>query len=89
MKTFSAAEAKNRFGVLLESVQREPVRIEKNGRPVAVILSQTEYEKMAALFEEAETAYWGQLGKEGDASGYLTVAETEALFQRIKNASEA
>jgi len=51
MKTFSAAAAKNRFGVLLESAQRKPVRIEKNGRPVAVLLSQTEYEKIAVLLD--------------------------------------
>lgn len=83
MKTVSAAEAKNRFGVLLESVQREPVRIEKNGRPVAVVLSQTEYEKLATLFEEAENAYWGQLAREGEASGYMSAEETAAFFKQV------
>lgn len=88
MKTFSAAEAKNRFGVLLESAQREPVRIEKNGRPVAVVLSQTEYEKLAALFEDAENAYWAQLAKEGEASGFVGVEEGERLLRDLLNAKD-
>ncbi|MFV2061260.1 MAG: type II toxin-antitoxin system Phd/YefM family antitoxin [Gammaproteobacteria bacterium] len=46
MKAIPAKEAKNRFGELMDTVQREPVTIEKHGRPVAVILSETEYEKM-------------------------------------------
>lgn len=88
MKTFSAAEAKNHFGVMLESVQREPVRIEKNGRPVAVVLSQTEYEKLAALFEEAENAYWVQQAKEGHASGYIGTEAGEQLLHDLLNAKD-
>lgn len=42
----SAKDAKNRFGELMDTVQREPVTIEKHGRPVAVVLSEVEYEKM-------------------------------------------
>ena len=43
-KTMPAAQAKTNFGSLLDSVQREPVTISKNGRPVAVIMSMQEYE---------------------------------------------
>ncbi len=46
MKTFSAKEAKQHFGELMDTVQREPVSIEKHGRPVAVMLSEVEYEEM-------------------------------------------
>lgn len=46
MKTFSAKDAKQRFGELMDTVQREPVSIEKHGRPVAVMMSETEYEEM-------------------------------------------
>ena len=89
MKTFSAAEAKNRFGVLLESAQREPVRIEKNGRPVAVLLSQTEYEKIAVLLEEAENAWLVELAKEGLASGFVGVEESEAFFKSLMDDAKA
>lgn len=36
---FDASDAKNRFGRLLDAAQSGPVRIRKNGRDVAVVLS--------------------------------------------------
>lgn len=47
MKTLSAREAKNRFGYLVDIARREPVCIEKHGRPVVVILSVEAYEQMS------------------------------------------
>ena len=46
MKTYSAKHAKEHFGELMDNVQREPVTIEKYGRPVAVVMSQVEFEEM-------------------------------------------
>ena len=45
MKTFSAHEAKARFGQLLDTARTEPVTIEKHGRPVAVLVSKKEYDE--------------------------------------------
>ena len=39
VKTVSATEIKNRFGQYLARAAVEPVAVEKNGRPVAVLLS--------------------------------------------------
>lgn len=39
MKTMTAREAKNHFGEFLDSVQREPVIITKNNRPVGLMMS--------------------------------------------------
>ena len=49
MKRIAAREAKNRFGQLMDDAQREPVTIEKNGRPVAVVMSLGEYEATEAM----------------------------------------
>ena len=46
MKAITAKDAKNLFGELMDTVQREPVTIKKHGRPVAVVLSEVEYEQM-------------------------------------------
>jgi len=43
MAEISATDAKNRFGQVLEMAQAEPVRIQKNGRDVAVVLSAEQY----------------------------------------------
>ncbi len=49
MMTLAAREAKNRFGRLMDKAQQEPVTIEKNGRPMAVVMSMEEYRRMEAL----------------------------------------
>ncbi len=49
MRTMAALDAKNRFGELLDAAQREPVTIEKHGRPVAVMLSAQDYEDLQSL----------------------------------------
>lgn len=48
MAEITATDAKNRFGQVLEMAQAEPVRIQKNGRDVAIILSAEEYAKLLA-----------------------------------------
>ena len=49
MKSMSAKEAKNGFGLLLDTARAEPVVIEKHGRAVVVALSVEEYERLKAL----------------------------------------
>jgi len=49
MNSLSANEAKTQFGDLLLKAQREPVQINKNGKPVAVVVSMNEYEAMVEL----------------------------------------
>lgn len=56
MTTIPATEAKNRFGELLESVNREPVEIAKKGRTVAVVLSVDAYREMERRIRELETS---------------------------------
>lgn len=46
MKTLGAREAKENFGTLIDTVQREPVTILKNGRPTAVVVSTEDYARM-------------------------------------------
>lgn len=49
LKRIAAREAKNRFGQLMDDAQHEPVTIEKNGRPIAVVMSLREYEATEAI----------------------------------------
>lgn len=47
MKSMSARDAKNRFGFLIDTARQEPVSVEKHGRPVVVVLSVEDYERLA------------------------------------------
>ena len=53
MKTISAGKAKNGFGFLIDTARAEPGTIAKHGRPVAVMLSAEEYERLKALADGA------------------------------------
>jgi antitoxin Phd len=46
MITFSALEAKNRLGQILDAAQREPVTITRHGRPAVVVLAVQDYEAL-------------------------------------------
>ena len=46
MQTIGAKQAKDRFGDLLRSVQREPISILRNGQPAAVLVSPDDYARM-------------------------------------------
>jgi prevent-host-death family protein len=47
MVEITATDAKNRFGQVLEMARTAPVRIQKNGRDVAVVLSPEEYARLS------------------------------------------
>lgn len=59
MKTISAREAKNRFGELLDTMQREPVVVTKNNRPVGILISIEDAADtlIPDLFMEQESGY--------------------------------
>lgn len=49
MDALSANEAKTHFGDMLLKAQRAPIQINKNGKPVAVVISADEYQSIEAL----------------------------------------
>ncbi len=85
MKTFAASEAKNEFGRLLDTAQREPVTIEKKGRPVAVLLSLEEYQRLEAL----DDAWWVARAEEAEKEGdWLGPEESEKLIRELLGAED-
>ena len=51
MERLNASDAKREFGEVLLKAQKEPVGINRNGKPVAVMVSADEYSRMEALKE--------------------------------------
>ncbi len=84
MKSMSAKDAKQSFGVLLDAAQREPVTITRNGREVAVLISKEDFARLEAL----EDAHWGRLAEEAMQEGYIGVEESEKLLNELLNAKD-
>ncbi|NEN97123.1 MAG: type II toxin-antitoxin system prevent-host-death family antitoxin [Moorea sp. SIO1F2] len=82
MKNLGASEAKNRFGELLDLARREPVKITKKGRNVAVVISIEEFER----FLELEDELIAIKAKQAQQEGFIGLSESEQLLEDIMNA---
>ena len=69
MKSFTASDARRRFGVLLETAHREPVTITKNGRAVVIIVSTSDNELISAMEEFLEERYWRERVADAERGG--------------------
>jgi antitoxin Phd len=56
MITITSVEAQNRFGQLLDTVQREPVTITRHGRPAAFIISPQDMKDLQDARRQRSTA---------------------------------
>lgn len=81
-KVFTAKEAKNNFGRLLDEARRSPVAINKNGRKVAFVVSYEDY----SHFEDIIDSYWGNKARLAEKGGYLGIAKSKKLIESVLNA---
>ena len=79
MKEIAARDAKNRFGQLLDSAQRAPVRVTKKGRAVGVMMSMQQYERLRGAAWERLSATMDALGAQAADNG-LTDEALDALL---------
>jgi antitoxin ParD1/3/4 len=97
VKAVTGREAKQSFGQLIADAQREPVRIERYGRTVAVVVSPDEYKRLAACKEFVrKQAAQGAIDPGDEVQGVLTdderrkaEAELEALLLEGLNSGPA
>lgn len=81
MDNWPASDAKREFGEVLMRVQKEPIGISRNGKPVAVIMSATEYEELLALKEAWLKA---ELQKGMNSRDKGDVVDGKAAVSRLK-----
>jgi len=91
MKTLTSVEAQNRFGELLDTVQRQPVAVTRRGRPVAFVVSPEDMRevmdarnrrsKAVAAFEA-----WSQRARKGTkpAAAKLTQEDINRLVRESR-----
>lgn len=79
MREITARDAKNRFDHLPDTAQSAPVRVTKKGRPVGVMMSVQQYERLRGAAWTRVTETVDRLAAEAAASG-LTDARLDALL---------
>lgn len=82
VKTMTALDAKNSFGVFLDTVRREPVTVTKNSREVAAMFSMEDLHDLA-------NAFLAEPIKQDVESGALGVAEALMVQMQINKRLEA
>jgi len=81
MKILNASDAKREFGEVLINAQHGPVGINRNGKPVAVVISASEYTQLEALKE----AHLKQTIKEGIADLQAgKVSDGKSVIDRLR-----
>jgi prevent-host-death family protein len=79
--TISVSEAQNNFDNLLELAQKNPVKIERNGRPVAVVISYRQFERMEAMVD----TYLAHQAEEASKEGFLDQKQSEDFLAEMLN----
>lgn len=74
METLTASDAKREFGEVLLKAQSAPIGINKNGKPVAVVVSYVEYKQLEAC-KEAQLKAAIQIGINDLAAGRVSTSE--------------
>ena len=80
MVEFTATELQTKTGFVIDHALREPVKVTRNKRAVAVMLSSNEFERLEAI----EDAYWGEAAKIAALSGSVEKEDIEKLLERLQ-----
>jgi antitoxin Phd len=81
LRKVNATEMKQRLGQYLDYALAGPVMVEKSGRPLVVVLSVDEYERLCSF----EDAFWAQKAKDAEASGWASEEQVVDLIERFKH----
>ena len=79
MHTYTANQAKTRFGEMLDRVQREPVQVTRHDRVVGVMVSAEDYEAMRQFYSDRLIKSMDAIGAEAERNG-LTPEILEQLL---------
>ena len=80
MTSMAAKKAKDQFGLLLDTAQREPVIIEKKKRQVAVLLSLEEYKRLEAI----EDLWWALKADQALKEGFHGVQGSTKIMAHLR-----
>ncbi len=69
MQTYTANEAKTRFGEFLDRVQHEPVRVMRHDRVVGVMVSAQDYEAMRVFYADRLRKTMNETAKMAEQAG--------------------
>jgi antitoxin Phd len=79
MDTLSVAQTKSMLSQQLRNIDDNPIRITKNGKPIAVIVSDVRFQEM----ERIENMLYVKMAEMASEEGFLSVDESEKILDDI------
>ena len=91
MRRMSARDARAHFADVLGSVHygNEPVVVERNGKPFAVVISPEQYEVMEAALERAWTTVERIRARNADESPEAVLRDVTAVVEAVREERHA
>jgi len=87
--TFSAKDAKARFGELLDEALGQPVGITKHDRLTAYVVSKRDFEKMLTNIAFLEDQLWLAKADLARKEGFVGPDRVDALLSDFRNLDDA
>ncbi|RTZ67011.1 MAG: hypothetical protein DSZ29_01735 [Aquificaceae bacterium] len=93
MKVMTAKEAKNAFGVFIDTAQREPVLVTKRERPIGIFLSIQEVGKIPELKDkllstinhQVKNPLLSMLGANKKNKSFMSANEADKFMEVLRN----
>lgn len=87
--TFSAKDAKARFGEMLDQALGQPVGITKHDRLTAYVVSKRDFESMLANIEDLEDQLWLAKADLARKGGFVGPDRTDAFLNDFRSIDDA
>jgi prevent-host-death family protein len=85
LTTFTAKDAKTRFGEVLDKALGEPVGITRHDRLTAYMVSKRDYDALVGKVQELEDQLWLARADAARKEGFASDAEVQALLSGHRN----
>jgi prevent-host-death family protein len=85
LTTFSAKDAKARFGEVLDEALGRPVGITKHDRLTAYVVSKRDFEAMAAKIQDLEDQLWLMKADAARKDGFASPEDVDAFLSKVRN----
>ena len=83
--TFSARDAKTRFGEVLDEALGRPVGITRHDRLTAYVVSKRDFDGLRERVQELEDRLWLIQADAARKEGYASAEEVDAFLRNVRN----
>lgn len=83
--TFSARDAKTRFGEVLDEALGRPIGITRHDRLTAYVVSKRDFDALVGRVQELEDQLWLAKADAARSEGFASAKDVEALLAEHRN----